>query len=78
MQILDSRLSIAYTAVMSVSRKGWTVESALQISEEMILQGFHPDEITYTVAISACEKGWMAQRTLQRFEAMQLQGLQQT
>ena len=37
-------------------------EEALQVFEEMVLQGFQPELIAYTAVISACSEGWGAER----------------
>ena len=36
---------------------------ALQVFEQMVLQGFQPEMIPYTLVISSCGKGWKAKRT---------------
>ena len=53
---------ITCRAVISASRGGQEAERALQVFEEMVLQGFQPNVIAYTVMISACGKGWKAAR----------------
>ena len=51
--------------VIVAGGKGWRAESALQLFEEVLLQGLQPQVTSYAAATSACRKGRITERALQ-------------
>ena len=63
-------------AVISACGKGEMALKALQLFEQILLQGLQPDVFAYSTAISACGKGRMAIKSMLLLKELRQQGLQ--
>ncbi|KAJ3695317.1 hypothetical protein LUZ60_000694 [Juncus effusus] len=62
---------VSYNAMMSALGQHGQGSAALELFNEMLLEGFHPNRITFLTVLSACVHNGLVDQGLQHFESME-------